>query len=92
MIIENIKYKGINGISINKTPGNSIEKDISGWRIAKPVINLDKCIGCKKCFIYCPDVAIIWENDKPVITYSLCKGCGICAQECSVKAIQMVKE
>ncbi len=93
MIIEKIKYRGTNGIAINKIPGNSVEKDMSGWRIEKPEIDYKKCVSCKKCFGYCPDVAIFWdETEFPVIEYSLCKGCGICVQECPVKAIKMVKE
>ena len=92
MILEAIKYKGHEGIPSNKTPGNSTEKDMSGWRIEKPVIDYDKCTGCKKCYAYCPDAAIKMVNIRPVITYSLCKGCGICTKECPVGAIKMVKE
>lgn len=93
LIIKNIKYTGILGIPSNKTPGNSVELDKSGWRIEKPEIDYDKCVSCKKCYIVCPDIAIFWDDvEFPVITYSLCKGCGICANECPVKAIKMVKE
>ena len=93
MLIKDIKYKGHDGIPSNKTPGNSVERDMSGWRIEKPVIDYDKCVRCKKCYTYCPDVSIFWnEIDFPVIVHSLCKGCGICANECPVCAIKMVKE
>lgn len=93
MRFKDIEYRGINGIPTNKEPCNAKENDMSGWRVMKPVIDLDKCKQCKKCFVLCPDVAIYWmETNLPSITYSLCKGCGICAQECPVDAIEMVKE
>lgn len=33
-----------------------------GWRYAEPFRNSD-CIGCKKCAVVCPDVAIkVWKE------------------------------
>ena len=63
------------------------------WRIFKPIIKQDKCVKCLQCWLYCPDAAIIRdENDNVTVNYDYCKGCGICAHECPVKAIEMVKE
>ena len=63
------------------------------WRIHKPIIDYDKCVKCLLCWLYCPEGAIIREeNDVPKINYDYCKGCGICANECPRKAIRMVKE
>ena len=39
------------------------------------------CNDCGTCFVFCPDVAIRWE-DGPVIDLEFCKGCGICVTEC----------
>ncbi len=81
----------IGGI-INK-PGNSMEVKTGSWRALKPVIDLDKCIKCLLCWIYCPDNAIIRRDDDYVeVDYVYCKGCGICANECPTKAIEMVEE
>ncbi|MFP4200641.1 MAG: 4Fe-4S binding protein [Clostridia bacterium] len=39
---------------------------------------------CRLCWIYCPDSAIMTNEDGEVvgIDYDHCKGCGICAVEC----------
>lgn len=62
------------------------------WRTFKPVIDLEKCIGCAICWQDCPDNSIEWRDDQPHIVYSHCKGCGICANECPSDAIEMVLE
>jgi len=85
-------------------PGSTEEVDTSAWRTFKPVINQDKCIRCRLCWVYCPDGAILevdeeYTNSKGRtfkisyrVDYAHCKGCGICAYECPVKAIDMVPE
>ncbi|MEN6343823.1 MAG: 4Fe-4S binding protein [Armatimonadia bacterium] len=72
--------------------GNAVEYKTGGWRTFRPVRNNEKCINCLQCWIYCPDDAIICEEQtikgKP---YDLdhCKGCGICANICPAKCIEM---
>jgi pyruvate ferredoxin oxidoreductase delta subunit len=62
------------------------------WRVAKPILNTDKCTLCLLCWLFCPDAAIIPGEQRLHIDYDYCKGCGVCANECSVKAITMVAE
>ncbi len=63
------------------------------WRIFRPILNEDKCVKCLRCWIFCPEGAIIRKEDDSVeIDYNYCKGCGICARECKVKAITMERE
>ena len=65
----------------------------AGWRVFKPVVDLEKCIGCYRCYYVCPDGAIhMSDNKKAVLDYDFCKGCGTCAFECKPKAIKMIKE
>jgi pyruvate ferredoxin oxidoreductase gamma subunit len=65
-------------------------KDVSSWRVFTPYIHEDKCIGCKNCWIFCPEAALDWKsNNKPGLINHACKGCGVCANECPVKAIEM---
>jgi pyruvate ferredoxin oxidoreductase gamma subunit len=67
-------------------------RDVSSWRVLTPKIELNKCIGCKNCWLFCPETAFDWVDSKPNLTYTKCKGCGICANECPVGAIEMERE
>ena len=71
--------------------GTAAEFQTGDWRSEKPVFNKENCINCYFCWIYCPDSAILLdENNKVVgIDYKYCKGCGICMEECPVMAISM---
>jgi pyruvate ferredoxin oxidoreductase gamma subunit len=68
--------------------GYGVLKDVSSWRVFTPKIDLDKCTGCKACWLFCPETAIKWnEDNRPEIEYRKCKGCGICVEECPIKCI-----
>lgn len=73
--------------------GYGVLKDVSSWRVFTPEVDADKCIGCKNCWIFCPETAIEWDEatNKPSFRYNACKGCGVCENECPVKAIEMVR-
>lgn len=64
----------------------------AGWRNVRPVIELEKCIGCLQCYLYCPDGVIRREGKKVAIDYDFCKGCGICRKICKSGAIRMEAE
>ncbi|MFN3803760.1 MAG: 2-oxoacid:acceptor oxidoreductase family protein [Pyrobaculum sp.] len=102
-------YEVVGWAEVNKAgavfPGSSLYYHTGGWRIEKPVIDHAKCIMCRKCWLYCPDDAVIeaWrEVEGPRgrkfrmkaidFDYAFCKGCGICAEVCPTGAIQMVRE
>jgi pyruvate ferredoxin oxidoreductase delta subunit len=78
--------------SVIPEPATAKKYKTGDWRVFKPVIDLDKCIGCLLCWIYCPDASIQQSNGKVKVNYDYCKGCGICAEECPVKAIAMMEE
>jgi pyruvate ferredoxin oxidoreductase delta subunit len=76
-------------------PGSAEEYETGSWRTFRPRWHEDRCIQCLRCWIYCPDSAIIVKDGKVVgIDYVHCKGCGICAHECPTKekAITMEEE
>ena len=65
------------------------------WRTRKPVMDVEKCVRCGMCLLYCPVNSVKKKADGSFeICYDYCKGCGICAHECKKKAITMaaVKE
>ncbi len=97
-----VSYKEMapGGIVVN--PGNSLEYKTGDWKVLIPVINQETCTRCRICWYVCPDNAIVEldkeyttkKNRKYKVSYDVnadfCKGCGMCAQECPVKAIEMV--
>jgi pyruvate ferredoxin oxidoreductase delta subunit len=93
-------YKEIT-IGARSEGGSSQNFNTGGWRAMRPNIDMDKCIHCMMCFLYCPDnsIKIIKESknkgNNPEVTgidLDHCKGCGICASVCPVKCITLVGE
>jgi len=70
----------------------SYSRNVADWRVFRPVIDKNTCVGCKRCWVYCPETAIEIVEGKAEVRYSYCKGCGICAEECPVGAIEMELE
>lgn len=72
---------------------NSFSISVADWRIEKPLLNLDTCIHCQFCWIYCPDMSIVSRDKKMVaIDFDHCKGCGICVEVCPTDALLMFPE
>lgn len=63
--------------------------DNAGWRERDPSVDADACIGCSRCYLYCPDGAVRMEGRRPEIDLRFCKGCGICVRICPKGAITM---
>jgi pyruvate ferredoxin oxidoreductase delta subunit len=75
--------------------GNAEEYETGSWRTYRPVKDGEKCIHCLRCWIYCPDSAVLTEDGNQIgFDLEHCKGCGICAAECppKVRAIEMILE
>lgn len=54
----------------------------------KPVVDCDRCRGCRKCATICANDGIHYESNKAVIDYDNCVGCGRCIAICSFDAIK----
>jgi pyruvate ferredoxin oxidoreductase delta subunit len=83
---------------VNPRPGNSVNNFTGSYRKGeKPNFDESFCINCFFCWVFCPDNAIMTEDEKVIgINYDYCKGCGICVNECPVKhgpkPLKMIKE
>jgi len=62
---------------------NSYTATVASWRVKKPVFNIDVCIDCQNCWVWCPDSSIL-SRDKQMlgIDYDHCKGCEVCVEVC----------
>ena len=72
--------------------GSARNYPTGGWRTYRPVHVPQRCVHCLRCWILCPDSAVLVENAKVVgFSDAHCKGCGLCARECPAKchAIEM---
>ncbi|MEN3044383.1 MAG: NAD(P)-binding protein [Candidatus Hydrothermales bacterium] len=75
---------------------NSFEEEVKtlsdelAIKEAKRCFSCGYCNSCGNCFVYCPDMAVLWKDSRPLIDYDFCKGCGVCASECPRGIINMV--
>jgi 2-oxoacid:acceptor oxidoreductase delta subunit (pyruvate/2-ketoisovalerate family) len=82
------------------TPGGTIDAsdappiETGDWRTnGRPLVQLDACVNCLLCWLYCPDSAIELDGTTLAgIDYRTCKGCELCVEVCPVGAIAMVAE
>jgi pyruvate ferredoxin oxidoreductase delta subunit len=77
----------IGGINFNTR--NSFKNNLKYLETGKkPEFNHELCKNCFLCWVFCPDNAIIVENNMiKGINYDFCKGCGICIIECPVTGV-----
>lgn len=66
----------------------------AGWRTFRPKIDQEKCTGCLKCYMDCPDGCIFKMQESRTVGIDLdfCKGCAMCAEACKFNAIEMIAE
>ncbi len=67
--------------------GNAEQYETGSWSTFRPVFHPEICIHCLFCWVYCPDSAILVNEESKVIgiDYDHCKGCEICSVECPTK-------
>jgi pyruvate ferredoxin oxidoreductase gamma subunit len=75
------------------TEATAALRTTEGWRVYRPVIQLERCTRCFLCFALCPEGAIQLDAQHyPVVDYDHCKGCLVCVTECPPQVIQQVRE
>jgi 2-oxoacid:acceptor oxidoreductase delta subunit (pyruvate/2-ketoisovalerate family) len=75
-------------------PAEAPRTSTGGWRTGeRPSVELAFCVNCLLCWLYCPDSAVLLDDETFTgFDLDFCKGCGICAEVCPVAAIEMVPE
>ena len=91
--MDQIGWKELEQGCVITEPGNAAEYLTGSWRSMRPVVDADKCTKCAQCWMFCPDAAVVLQDDE---TYAAdldyCKGCGICSDVCPAKCIEMVED
>ena len=56
-----------------------------------PMVDAEKCIGCKKCYEFCSHKVYVWNetNSRPVVAqpFQCVVGCSNCSHQCEQQAI-----
>lgn len=75
-------------------PGDVDQPSTGGWRTGlKPDVDLDACVNCLLCWLYCPDTAVRIDDGTFLgFDEKYCKGCELCAAVCPTGAIRMVRD
>ena len=74
-------------------PGSMAEVETGSWSIQHPVVDMERCVHCMICWIFCPDSCFQVKDGLLVgVDFQHCKGCGICAEECPRKCIEMAED
>lgn len=83
-------------IAVGGCPNNCVKPNLNdvgviGQKV--PVFNLEKCRGCKVCFLEkaCPLSVPKVLNGKVYIDKELCNNCGRCVNKCPFKAVEEYK-
>ncbi len=64
-------------------------------RLSHPAAEAGRCLGCGTCSscglcaLYCPDLAVQWQQERYSVNLDYCKGCGLCARECPARVLVM---
>jgi len=69
-----------------------LSSDTGSWRTVRPVVNMEGCIFCGFCSLYCPVQCMKNRDDHFEPNLDYCKGCGVCAKECPKNVIDMKPE
>jgi 2-oxoacid:acceptor oxidoreductase delta subunit (pyruvate/2-ketoisovalerate family) len=75
-------------------PSETVQPRTGGWRTGlRPEVDLEGCVNCLLCWLYCPDSAVRLDGTTFVgFDYDVCKGCELCVAVCPAGSIRMVPD
>ena len=76
-----------NPACIKVCPSNALIRRRKGGGVR---VDIEKCIGCKKCQNACIIGAILWDEEKKLPL--ICKHCGYCVSFCPYGVISLERE
>jgi NADPH-dependent glutamate synthase beta subunit-like oxidoreductase len=95
-------FHNIPAVQVNRlsqdTCLDTFDEVISGFdesqmiKEASRCFNCGICNDCDTCRIFCPEMAIQWDQNSRHILMDYCKGCGICIAECPRDAMNLEVE
>ena len=89
----NVKLPHKFKIAVGGCPNNCVKPDLNDLGVIGqkvPLIDLDKCRGCKVCQVVnaCPINVPVVKDGKVVIDDNACNHCGRCVGKCPFKALE----
>jgi NADPH-dependent glutamate synthase beta subunit-like oxidoreductase len=95
-------FPNIPAVQVNKLSQddclNTFDEVISGFDESQMIEESSRCFNCgicndcDTCRIFCPEMAIQWDQNSRHILMDYCKGCGICIAECPRDAMNLEVE
>lgn len=87
-----VKYEELNTAYFDTEQQRKVDTRDAVIGEASRCFHCGGCNLCANCWFFCPDSAIVRNEERFEVDLEYCKGCGICAEECPRGVIMMEEE